>query len=156
MIVREDDARGIASERLLDDFARIHARPVDRAAKEFAVFDQPVPRIEKQRREHFVLERADPQRRKFAHRLGRAERGARRTRRAMARCAASMISVPEASRHAPFGSRTQSALLLLTGDRRHDDILLVFTRAELPEDRRPTPQRRRHRLARKGNPKGAS
>lgn len=46
----------------LDDFARVHARPVDRAAEDLEAVDQPVAAVEKQDREYFVIARGQPHR----------------------------------------------------------------------------------------------
>src|SRR5262245_56958148 len=43
-------------QRALNDFTRIHARAIDRTAKKLFAGDDMVPRIEKQAREHLVLE----------------------------------------------------------------------------------------------------
>ena len=43
-------------QRLLDHFARIHRRAINRATEHLDVFDQPMPVVQKQYQEHFVGE----------------------------------------------------------------------------------------------------
>ena len=57
MVVRHDDRRRIARQEFLDHLARIHRRIIDGAAEQFDVLDQPMPVVEKQHSEHFVLDR---------------------------------------------------------------------------------------------------
>ena len=46
MVVREDRRRRVASQGFLDHLARVHRRPVDRAAKHLDVLDQSMLRID--------------------------------------------------------------------------------------------------------------
>lgn len=55
MIVDHDQRRGIATERRLDDFTGMDARPVDGAEEQFGVFDQPVAVIEEGQGENLGL-----------------------------------------------------------------------------------------------------
>ena len=52
VIVGEDEARRVMSESLSYDLAGVHARPVDRAAKQLLEGDQPMPGIEIEAAEH--------------------------------------------------------------------------------------------------------
>ena|ERR1700722_4177072 len=56
MIVRNDDRRRIALQRQLDDLARVHARAVNRAAKQLLELNQAMTLIEVEAAKHFVLE----------------------------------------------------------------------------------------------------
>ena len=54
VVVGQDDGRGIARQRLLDHFARVHAGAVHRAAEQLVEADQAMPAVEKQAAEHLV------------------------------------------------------------------------------------------------------
>ena len=48
MVMRQDDRRGIARQRLLHDLARMHAGAVDSAAEQLIESDQPMPVVQVQ------------------------------------------------------------------------------------------------------------
>src|SRR5271169_1149160 len=56
VIVGDDHRRRISLQRLLDDFPRMHAGAVDRAAKQFLELNQPVAFIQVQTTKYLVLE----------------------------------------------------------------------------------------------------
>ena len=56
MVVRDDYGRRVPLQRLFDDFAREHARAVDRAAKQFLEVDQPVAIVQIEAAKHLVFE----------------------------------------------------------------------------------------------------
>src|SRR5713226_4625951 len=80
MVVSDDHRRRIALQGQLDDFARMHARTVDGAAKQLFVLDQAVTLIEIQATEHFMFEVAQLRAEKIAGCTGTRQRRARSER----------------------------------------------------------------------------
>ena len=57
--MRQDHRSGVVLEGFLHHFTRVNAGAIDRAAKEFQAFDQSMPIVQEQYREHLVLARAE-------------------------------------------------------------------------------------------------
>ena len=56
VVVRQDDRRGVQSQRLLDDLARVDRGPVDRAMEQLPPGEHLVPTVQKQAGERFVFQ----------------------------------------------------------------------------------------------------
>ncbi len=82
MIVSRDHRGGVLLQSELHDLAWMHARSVDRAAKQFLELDESMPLVQIQAAKHFVLEIAQAGRQEIAGRLGAREQrpGAHRFR----------------------------------------------------------------------------
>jgi hypothetical protein len=76
MVVREDDRRRIARQRLLDHLPRVHARAVDGAAEQLVERDEAVPVVQVQAAEDLVRAIAQLRDEEAARRLRRLQRGA--------------------------------------------------------------------------------
>ena len=73
MVVGEDDAGSVMTQRVLHDFPRIDARLRERAAEKLLRFDHSVLRIEEDAEEAFVPEVLHAKAQVAAHRGGRCE-----------------------------------------------------------------------------------
>ena len=75
--MRDDDRGTVPLQRLLDDFARIHARPVDCAAEHLLELDQPVPVVEIETAKYLVFQVPEAGDQILARCAGTCERGPR-------------------------------------------------------------------------------
>ena len=62
-----DHRRRIPRKGLLDDFARMNARAIQRAAEELDILDQPMPIRQEQDAEHLMIQGPEPKAQELPH-----------------------------------------------------------------------------------------